>query len=145
MPHGRDHPRGCGAHGNRKRHEIRRRGSSPRVRGSRPYKIQERPEFGIIPAGAGLTRLVSAIARNMRDHPRGCGAHIPKQVYRTIWTGSSPRVRGSQNRDAQGCRSRGIIPAGAGLTLKNPNICAILYLPKAQNYSLLNILTGYSL
>ena len=37
----------------------------------------------------------------------------------------------------------GIIPAGAGLTLKNPNNYAIPYSFDSQNYSLLSILTGY--
>ena len=59
--------------------------------------------------------------------------------------GSSPRVRGSLVRLLDMVEIRGIIPAGAGLTLKNPNSCTIPYLPKAQNHSLLTILTGYSL
>ena len=59
--------------------------------------------------------------------------------------GSSPRVRGSPADVRVGSRLPGIIPAGAGLTLKNPNSCTIPYLPKAQNHSLLTILTGYSL
>ena len=59
--------------------------------------------------------------------------------------GSSPRVRGSLHDRMRGRLNGGIIPAGAGLTLKNPNSCTIPYLPKAQNHSLLTILTGYSL
>ena len=51
----RDHPRGCGAHHSQWKPPTLSEGSSPRVRGSlQAYQAIE-DEFGIIPAGAGLT------------------------------------------------------------------------------------------
>ena len=71
----RDHPRGCGAHIVRKVARTVRKGSSPRVRGSRlNIAICPHP-FGIIPAGAGLTQWEVVLGVYGGDHPRGCGAH----------------------------------------------------------------------
>ena len=99
----------------------------------------------IIPAGAGLTVIRLPHLAVILDHPRGCGAHIIEQDDSFKPPGSSPRVRGSPHDTIFVRLFVGIIPAGAGLTLKNPNSCTIPYLPKAQNHSLLTILTGYSL
>ena len=94
----RDHPRGCGAHRRKIRPEHRRGGSSPRVRGSRssdstcPYRPR------IIPAGAGLTDAVFRSPHPAWDHPRGCGAHAQQLALHLEVVG--------------------IIPAGAGLTLR---------------------------
>ena len=72
---------------------------------------------GIIPAGAGLTGISKLPMWQIRDHPRGCGAHSRPAPFPFTKTGSSPRVRGSlyffELVDAVG----GIIPAGAGLTI----------------------------
>ena len=50
-----DHPRGCGAHSTSKSATRATKGSSPRVRGSRPLHERAHARLGIIPAGAGLT------------------------------------------------------------------------------------------
>ena len=112
----RDHPRGCGAHTNRRQSTDKRRGSSPRVRGSRAVAAWIGTNVGIIPAGAGLTAACPSPDGVQRDHPRGCGAHLLPFVFCVSKLGSSPRVRGSRiSRD--GCHDcPGIIPAGAGLT-----------------------------
>ena len=141
----RDHPRGCGAHWHWRYLATGWQGSSPRVRGSQRESPREDRARGIIPAGAGLTRSVQGPCCRARDHPRGCGAHSRGEKDPAGGEGSSPRVRGSRCRTSWFALPRGIIPAGAGLTLKNPNICAIPYFSEAQNHSLLNILTGYSL
>ena len=113
----RDHPRGCGAHQTPSVLDLYMRGSSPRVRGSREYEYDSYSMTGIIPAGAGLTRLTRCLSCPARDHPRGCGAHPVRLPQGRQEAGSSPRVRGSL------CASRvlafpsGIIPAGAGLTM----------------------------
>ena len=141
----RDHPRGCGAHLSLIVYGLLCWGSSPRVRGSLERDLQPVSRRGIIPAGAGLTPVNIVLQILNRDHPRGCGAHLYSFLLSFYSRGSSPRVRGSRRQLYTPRLRQGIIPAGAGLTLKNPNSCTIPYLPKAQNHSLLTILTGYSL
>ena len=51
----RDHPRACGAHLLTTYRARSRRGSSPRMRGSRSCVVVSRRHAGIIPAHAGLT------------------------------------------------------------------------------------------
>ena len=71
---------------------------------------------GIIPAGAGLTGISKLPMWQIRDHPRGCGAHRVAKSGMAVLTGSSPRVRGSRELVAYFLYGSGIIPAGAGLT-----------------------------
>ena len=139
----RDHPRGCGAHREYTLVFTIRAGSSPRVRGSRGSRRRARRRLGIIPAGAGLTRFRPDRSRSCRDHPRGCGAHVMHHSQKAACMGSSPRVRGSRSLASRRDECVGIIPAGAGLTLKNPNNYAIPYSSKSQDHSLLSILTRY--
>ena len=94
----RDHPRGCGAHSKAFARTYDASGSSPRVRGSLFAASMFFVLDGIIPAGAGLTRGSSAYHLPTRDHPRGCGAHLTARWGRFNEQGSSPRVRGSQER-----------------------------------------------
>ena len=77
---------------------------------------------GIIPAGAGLTGISKLPMWQIRDHPRGCGAHPPATINITGNSGSSPRVRGSHTLGEGRCFWLGIIPAGAGLTRPRPLI-----------------------
>ena len=73
---------------------------------------------GIIPAGAGLTPSSPRARRNARDHPRGCGAHSASSPCISFLPGSSPRVRGSPIPFSCDIDCHGIIPAGAGLTMR---------------------------
>ena len=115
-----DHPRGCGDHHEVIRTERLKMGSSPRVRGSLTRKPHGVQCLGIIPAGAGLTMVSSAVSPCFWDHPRGCGAHKFHYLFGCFFLGSSPRVRGSHPERAAPHALHGIIPAGAGLTfLKN--------------------------
>ena len=54
--------------------------------------------------------------------------------------GSSPRMRGSLQPTNLITNDIGIIPAYAGLTLKNPNIDAILSGPHPVFYSVLRVI-----
>ena len=74
--HGRDHPRGCGAHQRKQCPTSPNTGSSPRMRGSLIDNAPSLGMCGIIPADAGLTCRQSYQSRHCRDHPRGCGAHL---------------------------------------------------------------------
>ena len=71
---------------------------------------------GIIPAHAGLTCRHPGSARGERDHPRACGAHVTMPPAANFGTGSSPRMRGSQDQYSIYRTNLGIIPAHAGLT-----------------------------
>ena len=115
MPSG-DHPRACGAHVvfHHIAHWIK--GSSPRMRGSRSLYLRARRGSGIIPAHAGLTSAPTARACLTWDHPRACGAHSRENATSICREGSSPRMRGSQEKPALLRPLRGIIPAHAGLT-----------------------------
>ena len=112
----RDHPRGCGAHLEVSMMTKEQTGSSPRMRGSHKQCGCTGSRGGIIPADAGLTLLKMRMRPLLRDHPRGCGAHLAAHPINKCLLGSSPRMRGSQgSMDVQAVLV-GIIPADAGLT-----------------------------
>ena len=111
-----DHPRACGAHQWKRSSGHRRKGSSPRMRGSPAHAAHGNNHRGIIPAHAGLTSFIFVSPFVIWDHPRACGAHLPQVLPIQVSWGSSPRMRGSQSAKALSCMTRGIIPAHAGLT-----------------------------
>ena len=89
-------------------------GSSPRVRGTRRKSppVMARPRF--IPARAG--NAAGAIGRYSRSavHPRACGERFSTLECDSNTTGSSPRVRGTRQRERRGRCGRRFIPARAG-------------------------------
>ena len=91
-------------------------GSSPRVRGTLLALCGLLVGSGIIPACAGNTASPSRPRTPRGDHPRVCGEHEISRTNSGVWTGSSPRVRGTQQARRDGRRDRGIIPACAGNT-----------------------------
>ena len=116
----RDHPRVCGEHQPRTPVVQCSAGSSPRVRGTLVPNGGYIDNAGIIPACAGNTRPGTFGRRWAWDHPRVCGEHCPSLPLDRPWTGSSPRVRGTQ-RGRRAWRPRaGIIPACAGNTYLLP-------------------------
>ena len=136
----RDHPRACGAHVQRNHASVSAVGSSPRMRGSRWHLSGTAHVSGIIPAHAGLTYLHLTAAVAVRDHPRACGAHVKDTFICVRRMGSSPRMRGSLIQPAIANLQAGIIPAHAGLTLKNPNNDAILSVSNPIFYSVLRVI-----
>ena len=91
-------------------------GSSPRMRGT-PARCGERGwRRGIIPAYAGNTLVLDAVAVLSWDHPRVCGEHA--ECSRSGWRsqGSSPRMRGTPVPYHSDSGRHGIIPAYAGNT-----------------------------
>ena len=92
------------------------KGSSPHVRGARPYRNAGRDADGIIPACAGSTMKLSDAVSRRRDHPRMCGEHMGGYLAGTDSTGSSPHVRGALQPHKASGHGRGIIPACAGST-----------------------------
>ena len=110
------HPRGCGADPSSATRSPLTLGSSPRVRGRRDRRDARTEDVGLIPAGAGQTRVRFLGRQAQGAHPRGCGAD-------TEWVGglfrnpgSSPRVRGRPKGTGPENYRFGLIPAGAGQT-----------------------------
>ena len=91
-------------------------GSSPRVRGTlrRVAEFLELVRF--IPACAGNTRNRSYSFSQLAVHPRVCGEHKPTQIEAIGRYGSSPRVRGTQQRKLSEATLNRFIPACAGNT-----------------------------
>ena len=136
----RDHPRVCGEHYFGGVVHLIQQGSSPRVRGT-PRIIQV-VEFGsgIIPACAGNTHTASFPSRKTWDHPRVCGEHLPLPNVTDMLPGSSPRVRGTQQRDKGVGGSDGIIPACAGNTdIAAKLVCGRRDHPRVCGEHLLNL------
>ena len=111
-----DHPRGCGEHSPRPCSPTGRRGSSPRMRGAQPGSRRHSHHRGIIPADAGSTNPTRFQPVAVKDHPRGCGEHEIEELKCNLNKGSSPRMRGAQQRRVSQSFKFGIIPADAGST-----------------------------
>ena len=111
-----DHPRGCGEHSWSSRLARSEAGSSPRMRGTRGEGLPGCGECGIIPADAGNTHGRSGQVVDGGDHPRGCGEHKFSPMLTALRWGSSPRMRGTQQRWAWFLSLSRIIPADAGNT-----------------------------
>ena len=115
-----DHPRACGAHMAVGTAVLLAQGSSPRMRGSLLRGTAMPAALGIIPAHAGLTLLRPIKGLTQGDHPRACGAHSIASAQISALSGSSPRMRGSQEYLDILLVVVGIIPAHAGLTFSPP-------------------------
>ena len=77
----------------------------------------------IIPADAGSTPFTCEPVAVLRDHPRGCGEHDDHMhvVYADV--GSSPRMRGALMSMIFFAVGAGIIPADAGSTWMDKDLC----------------------
>ena len=111
---GWDHPRGCGEKDGATRVPQLPAGSSPRVRGKGEGRWSATRSTGIIPAGAGKSRLFHRGSPFNGDHPRGCGEKDSRPKRTLVHQGSSPRVRGKELNLKLGEVPIRIIPAGAG-------------------------------
>ena len=111
-----DHPRVCGEHAQETERRAQESGSSPRMRGTPSGHIQTDTRLGIIPAYAGNTLRKTKRTARARDHPRVCGEHPYTSRYNQAYSGSSPRMRGTQTMADQPQATPGIIPAYAGNT-----------------------------
>ena len=120
-----DHPRVCGEHIGLTVMAQNEPGSSPRMRGTLQGSVDTLELFGIIPAYAGNTFVVSLTVSPPRDHPRVCGEHRSRPCTSNQAQGSSPRMRGTRVQWFQGGHYLGIIPAYAGNTCV---LCLVTYL-----------------
>ena len=112
----KDHPRGCGEHWLPLLAILLLVGSSPWMRGAPHRGLHVLLRFGIIPADAGNTGERAIALVMWKDHPRGCGEHMPCEWGRRNFRGSSPRMRGARQHVHEGVPFHGIIPADAGST-----------------------------
>ena len=110
------HPRACGEHVCRRTRVRRPNGSSPRLRGTRTTHPVLSTAHGFIPAPAGNTTSRRTPRHGFSVHPRACGEHRDLRDRRKPLAGSSPRLRGTPERDSQEILLTRFIPAPAGNT-----------------------------
>ncbi len=91
-------------------------GSSPRMRGKPRWASKTSLIPGIIPAHAGQTDLRGRDFRVKQDHPRACGANCGTPHSKSMYCGSSPRMRGKHEFEIRYAEGLRIIPAHAGQT-----------------------------
>ena len=108
------HPRVCGEAGCQDRRASRPSGPSPRVRGSLPDIPSQSDPLGSIPACAGKPTTRNISVRAIRVHPRVCGEALLVVWLTVLYSGPSPRVRGSRPTAVRGGCGQGSIPACAG-------------------------------
>ena len=108
------HPRGCGEQNRRRLCGDGDRGSSPRVRGTEHPRNVGRARRRFFPAGAGNSPKHAFREAKRTVHPRGCGEQLGRPTRPRSWSGSSPRVRGTDGRPRPWPKRQRFIPAGAG-------------------------------
>ena len=108
------HPRGCGERPPPFDGCSQITGSSPRVRGTGAFEATIINMGRFIPAGAGNGLLVGILADPQPVHPRGCGERKTFKYKMFCFTGSSPRVRGTDQASGNYFGAGRFIPAGAG-------------------------------
>ncbi len=120
------HPRVCGEHLVLGVIKFVGGGSSPRVRGTpgRDCRCWSRSRF--IPACAGNTVVKHRDTAPATVHPRVCGEHTKPSTIARPTSGSSPRVRGTPWMRLCWRVYLRFIPACAGNTVAQNNICSML-------------------
>ncbi len=109
-----DHPRACGERTKADFRTRTSRGSSPRLRGTRPQGLRCSAGGRIIPAPAGNASHSLPGRAPCPDHPRACGERTSSRRSRPCFNGSSPRLRGTLDKSPAHYRAYRIIPAPAG-------------------------------
>ena len=116
------HPRVCGEHLMTELRSSMKPGSSPRVRGTLLKIITASAVARFIPACAGNTRKPLLLLIIVAVHPRVCGEHLRRAERKRPAAGSSPRVRGTQDRFWRDVAGNRFIPACAGNTVPANNL-----------------------
>ena len=117
-PRGSVHPRACGEHLILRRLQRSLRGSSPRLRGTLVFLLDDRLLSRFIPALAGNTPKIPLSTFQTTVHPRACGEHMSCRLSSTAVFGSSPRLRGTHLPTTSAIHWRRFIPALAGNTCR---------------------------
>ena len=108
------HPRVCGERASGALLTWGDTGSSPRMRGTQLALPRQDLDGRFIPAYAGNAQPVSRPCRSDPVHPRVCGERATSTSWNCVWTGSSPRMRGTPAFRCAGRGVRRFIPAYAG-------------------------------
>ena len=114
------HPRACGELWCPVEQLLELGGSSPRVRGTRPFAALVHELNRFIPARAGNSLLLSQRPSKIPVHPRACGELDGTTDGPQISTGSSPRVRGTPFKGDHVVNLLRFIPARAGNSSVEP-------------------------
>ena len=112
----RAHPHVCGEHVVRSDFSVSYKGSSPRMRGTQVRISVACRRRGLIPTYAGNTSSTSRRSCVARAHPHVCGEHEPSTEANWLYSGSSPRMRGTLRELATWVDTSGLIPTYAGNT-----------------------------
>ena len=110
------HPRACGEHIFQYLTLVDPIGSSPRMRGTPWRRSPLTPASRFIPAHAGNTFVLSSSRMLRSVHPRACGEHTGSKCHAVNVSGSSPRMRGTQQLQQIIAFGDRFIPAHAGNT-----------------------------
>ena len=86
------------------------------MRGKRTHISKTVIRPGITPADAGKTAPFYCLYVTTGDHPRGCGENLYQSLYKLLFSGSPPRMRGKQRDKKQRNGGLRITPADAGKT-----------------------------
>ena len=110
------HPRACGEHELLGKLTDVAAGSSPRLRGTPLDRARRAKPPRLIPAPAGNTWDQPRHHLGPAAHPRACGEHLSMATSISLWSGSSPRLRGTPHHAATLGHLPRLIPAPAGNT-----------------------------
>ena len=121
------HPRVCGEQPLGPLFLSHNLGSSPRVRGTGPVRLDPSHRQRFIPACAGNSGLKRVPQSRLPVHPRVCGEQFINTGVDIAGVGSSPRVRGTGARAREPCLVGRFIPACAGNSVRP--VTAVLFSP----------------
>ena len=118
LDHPLAHPRSRGENGEGARGNHGVAGSSPLTRGKRPHGDDLQPRRRLIPAHAGKTKALYALAISLPAHPRSRGENASHAARPASRRGSSPLTRGKPWEAGDPRDRGGLIPAHAGKTAR---------------------------
>ncbi len=108
------HPRACGERSPTPRADCDHGGSSPRVRGTDAAGCDNERGIRFIPARAGNGWCRADARHDHAVHPRACGERALGFGHHGAVSGSSPRVRGTDQQPPRAVDPGRFIPARAG-------------------------------
>ena len=111
------HPRSRGENQAYTFNPVTQAGSSPLTRGKPLASLSGCEIERLIPAHAGKTPRLLAVARGVRAHPRSRGENKARLFEVIATRGSSPLTRGKLIPPSPGTNRLGLIPAHAGKTV----------------------------
>ncbi len=108
------HPHGCGERAYFRHPAPPDFGSSPRVWGTRRFRIDNNAVQRFIPTGVGNARAASQSIYRLPVHPHGCGERSIGYYIIITKFGSSPRVWGTRTSQQEQETETRFIPTGVG-------------------------------